>query len=92
MRAIFILIAVTLASAIQVPAGAEEPSYLGAWKFVSAVPAPWAPSSQKVEEAEMKQLIGKTVTFGPKANHGPKGVCLQGATLQGVGLFGRHAV
>ena len=72
MRSISVLLAVTLAAVIHSPAGAQELSYLGAWKFASAVPAPWAPSSQKVDTAEMKQLIGKTVTLGPKVISGPK--------------------
>ena len=72
MRSISVLLAVTLAAAIHSPACAQGLSYLGAWKFVSAVPAPWAPSPQKVDTAEMKQLIGKTVTLVPKAISGPK--------------------
>lgn len=72
LRSASILLAATLAAAIHSTAVAEEASYLGAWKLASAVPAPWAPSPQKVDTAEMKQLIGKTVTLGPKAITGPK--------------------
>jgi hypothetical protein len=72
LRGISVLLAAMFAAAICSSAGAEEPSYLGAWKFVSAVPAPWAPSPQKVDAAEMKQLIGKTVNLGSKAIAGPK--------------------
>lgn len=72
MRSVSILLAATLAAAIQSPAGAEELSYLGVWKLAYAVPAPWAPSPQKTDAAESKQLIGKTVTLGPKAITGPK--------------------
>jgi len=72
LRSASILLAITLVAAIQSPAGAQQPSYLGAWKFVSAVVAPWAPSPNKVDAAEVKALVGKTVTFGPKAISGPK--------------------
>ncbi len=72
MRRVLIMIAVVLAAAIQSSAGAEELPYLGVWKFASAVPAPWAPSPNKVDSAEVKELVGKTVTFAPKAITGPK--------------------
>jgi hypothetical protein len=72
LRSAFLLLAITLAATIQTPAGAQQSSYLGAWKFVSAVPAPWAPAPNKVDAAEVKTLVGKTVTLGPKAITGPK--------------------
>ena len=72
MRSALILLAATFAAAIHSPAGAQEPSYLGNWKFVSAVPAPWAPSPSKADAAEVKQLVGKTVMLTPKAITGPK--------------------
>jgi len=53
-------------------ARAEEPFYLGAWAFDSAVVAPWADPHQKPDEKEKNALLGKTVTFTPAAIAGPK--------------------
>jgi hypothetical protein len=78
LRCVSILLATALVFAIQSPAGAEELSYLGAWKFVSVVPAPWAPSPQKADIAGMKQLTGKTVNLGLKAITGPKVLACKG--------------
>lgn len=72
LRSASILLAVGLAAALQSPSDAQQVSYLGAWKFVSGVPAPWAPSPNKVDAAEAKALIGKTVIFEAKAITGPK--------------------
>jgi len=72
LRKVSILLAATLVAASDSPAGAQEPSYFGAWKFVSAVAAAWAPAPNKVDAAEAKTLVGKVVTLGPKAITGPK--------------------
>jgi hypothetical protein len=66
-----VVLSAAVAAAILSPAGAQELPYLGAWKFVSAVPAPWAPSPDKADAAEVKDFIGKTVTIGRKAIAGP---------------------
>lgn len=72
LRSGFVSLAVILAALVVSPASAQQSSYLGAWKFVAAVPAPWAPSPNKIDAAEAKGLVGKTVTFAPKAISGPK--------------------
>ncbi len=53
-------------------------SYLGAWKVTSAVVAPWADKARKPDEAEMKSLVGKTVTFKPKEIAGPRALACKG--------------
>jgi hypothetical protein len=72
MRSTSTLLVVALAAALQSPSDAQEASYLGAWKFVSGVPAPWAPSPNKADAAEVKALVGKIVIFQPKAITGSK--------------------
>ncbi len=72
MRSLAVILAGALGVAIYSPAQADEPFYLGTWKFEFAVVAPWAEPPQKPDEAEMKALIGKTVTIAPKAISGPK--------------------
>jgi len=53
-------------------------AYLGTWKIVSAVVAPWADMARKPDEAEMKSLVGKTVTFKPKEITGPRALACKG--------------
>jgi hypothetical protein len=66
--AIFALVfAAGLASATQ----AAEQKPPGAWVIESAIAAPWADPAQPVDSDEPKRLIGKTVTFGPKAVEAP---------------------
>jgi len=36
------------------------------------VVAPWADKARKPDDAEMKSLVGKTVTFKPKSIEGPR--------------------
>ena len=50
---------------------AADPFYLGTWKIESAVLAPWADAQHKDDAAEMKTLVGKTVTFKPAEIVGP---------------------
>lgn len=64
-------IAFTMFAAVS-SAGAEDAFYLGTWKFESATVAPWSSSPQESDKAEMKALIGKTVSLGQKAISGPK--------------------
>jgi hypothetical protein len=70
-RAVIVL-ALTLGAALVSPARAEDTFYLGTWKFVSAVAAPWADAKTKPDEKEKNALIGKTVTLGAKQISGPK--------------------
>jgi len=65
-----------LISALMASAGAAQqpgdPFYLGTWKIVSAVVAPWQQGAPHAgDTAEMKSLVGKTVTIQPKAIAGP---------------------
>jgi hypothetical protein len=58
------------------PMFAAGPVYLGKWKIVSAVVAPWwEDKAHKPDEAEMKLLVGKTVTFSAKAIEATRGAC-----------------
>lgn len=52
-------------------ASAADVFYLGTWKIVSATVAPWWTDAQKPDEAETKELIGKSIIFMPKAIAGP---------------------
>jgi hypothetical protein len=52
-------------------ARAAEQRPTGAWIIESAIAAPWADPARPVEGDEPKRLIGKTVTFGPKAVEAP---------------------
>jgi hypothetical protein len=52
--------------------------YLGAWKIASAAIAPWADPARKPDEAEMKSIVGKTVTFKPKEITGPRTLACKG--------------
>jgi len=61
-----------VACAMQTPANAAEPFYIGTWKLSGAVIAPWADPKQKPDTAEPSRLLGKTVTFAVKAITGPK--------------------
>lgn len=72
MHRVTFILAAALAVASFAPAHADDPLYLGTWKFDSAVVAPWADPHGKPDAAEMKALIGKTVTLAPTAITGPK--------------------
>src|SRR5207244_9703496 len=53
-------------------ATAADTFYLGTWKIVSAVVAPWATERERpLTTAEMKSLVGKTITIGVRAIRGP---------------------
>src|SRR4051812_11576312 len=58
------------------PIFAADPFYMGKWKIVSAVVAPWwQDKAHKPDDAEMKLLIGKTVTFSANAIAATRGAC-----------------
>jgi len=64
VAAAFLLGAVTLAA---------DTFYLGTWKITSAVVAPWWDDpAHKPDPAEMKMLVGKTVTITATAMLGPR--------------------
>jgi hypothetical protein len=68
------LVIAALALGSLVPAAvAADPFYVGTWKIVSAVVAPWWDDpKQKPDPAETKSLVGKTITITAKAMLGPR--------------------
>jgi len=63
---------VILGCALAAVASAAEPFYLGTWKIVSAVVAPWQKAPAYAgDTVEMKSLVGKTFVFQAKAIAGP---------------------
>jgi hypothetical protein len=50
---------------------AADPFYVGNWKIVSAVVAPWA-DPKNPDPAEMKSLTGKTIQIQAKSIAGPR--------------------
>lgn len=65
--AIGLLALIGLAAAAE----AQERRFAGTWRIESAALAPWAEPEDVPDPAEAERLIGKTVTFGPKAIVGP---------------------
>src|SRR4051812_28702197 len=63
--------AVILCAASLSGAHAEEAFYAGKWKIAEAVKAPWAKSDAELDPAEMKALVGKTITLKSDAVEGP---------------------
>jgi len=51
---------------------ADDAFYLGTWKITSATIAPWADRERRPDTAEMKSLVGKTVTFEKRRILGPR--------------------
>ena len=63
---------VLAAMAASVAAG-DDGFYLGTWKIVSAAVAPWASERERpLTTAEMKALVGKTITIETKGIRGPR--------------------
>ena len=60
-------------SFLAVLAFAADAFYLGRWKIESAAVAPWADSSRKPDQAEMKSLVGKSIVITARTITGPKG-------------------
>ena len=65
-------IAVFAVSAVVSVVQAADAFYIGRWKIDSAVVAPWWKEAQKPDDAEMKQLVGKTMVITAKAIQGPR--------------------
>jgi hypothetical protein len=67
-------LALSAASSLVVPAPAiaSVDFFLGNWTIEKAVVAPWADPASKPDDAEMKSLVGKTVTFKNKEIAGPR--------------------
>jgi len=53
-------------------AAAADPFYLGTWKIDSAIAGPWVATPFPDDTAEMKTLVGKTITIDAKAIKAPK--------------------
>jgi hypothetical protein len=62
------------------PAMAEDNNFMGSWTIAKAVVAPWADAGTKPSSAEMKSLIGKTVTFKKGQITGPGILACSGPT------------
>lgn len=65
------LLFLALLGAGSLSARAADPFYLGTWKIVSAMPAPWQYPDHD-DTVEMKSLVGRTVIIQPKAILGPR--------------------
>jgi hypothetical protein len=63
---------------VMAAAAHAEESYLGTWKVASALVAPWADPARTPDQAEMKSLVGKTVTFKAKEITGPRTLACKG--------------
>jgi len=63
-------------------AHAADPFYFGVWKIASASVAPWWKESKPPANAEMKSLVGKTVTIDAKTVRGPRAFACTGAKFQ----------
>ncbi len=64
-------------------ASAPDPFYIGTWKIVSAVVAPWWDDpAHKPDATETRTLVGKTVTITAKAIQGPRQVACTGPRYQ----------
>jgi hypothetical protein len=70
-------LAALVAAALAVTLRADD-SYLGAWKIVSAAVAPWADPTRQPDQAEMKALVGKTVSFKAREIVGPHAFACKG--------------
>jgi hypothetical protein len=57
--------------ALAMPAAADTNFFLGNWTIDKAVVAPWADPASKPNDAEMKSLVGKSVTFKAQQIQGP---------------------
>ena len=55
-----------------------QTAWLGTWKIASATVAPWADTAHMPDQAEMKSLVGKTVTFKAKEIVGPRPLACKG--------------
>ncbi len=72
------LLTLVIATVVTV-ASAADTFYLGTWKIASAGVAPWWDDpAHKPDPAEMKGLVGKSVTIAAKAIQGPKELACSG--------------
>jgi hypothetical protein len=72
MKYVVVACLITCAAVAQViPANAADSFYVGKWKLIGAVAAPWADPKQKPDSAELSRLIGKTIVFKAREITGP---------------------
>jgi len=64
-------LAAVLCAASLSGAAADDAFYAGKWQITEAVKAPWAKSDAELDAAEMKDLVGKTITLKADAVEGP---------------------
>ncbi len=60
------------------PAPAADAFYLGSWKIVSAVVAPWAEPNHSPDTTEMKSLVGKVIAVKQNDISGPAAMACKG--------------
>ena len=72
-------IALTAAAVVMgaLAAQAAEP-WLGNWKITESKVAPWSGKSRARSEVDLKELMGKTVTFRPREIAGPPMLACKG--------------
>jgi len=80
LSALFLTAAAGLATGGVTPATAAGDSFLGNWTISKAVVAPWADPGAKPSAAEMKALMGKTVSFKNGQIVGPGILACSGPT------------
>jgi hypothetical protein len=71
-RAVVICLASCLAVGVNVPAGAADSFYMGAWKISGAVAAPWADPQRKPDGAGEARLLGKSIVLTARQITGPR--------------------
>jgi hypothetical protein len=74
----FCTLVVILALAAALAPARAQVAYLGTWKIASATVAPWADKAHMPDPAEMKALVGKSVTFKAKEITGPRTLACKG--------------
>ncbi len=70
-------LAAAVTAMVALTAQAAEP-WLGSWKIAEAKVAPWAGKSRARSEVDLKELVGKTVTFKPREIAGPPMLACKG--------------
>jgi hypothetical protein len=74
LNSCLVIAVLTLCTVVPV-ASAPDTFYIGTWKIVSAMAAPWWDDPiHKPDATEMRTLVGKTVTITAKAIQGPRAV------------------
>jgi hypothetical protein len=72
MKYVVVACLITCAAVAQVvPANAADSFYIGKWKLIGAIVAPWADPKQKPDSTEQSRLIGKTIVFKAGEITGP---------------------